>query len=129
LTDEAIDAAGFRTNCQANFQILQASADDYDEDALVRSGLWTNNSNQRKPSGQFYGYGVVGKLKKLPPELLASADYSELDDDDFVWAWKESGKCNPLLIPYFDSEGKIIAIRPHKGFPRGQQPRLYLAGY
>lgn len=128
LTDEAIDAAGFRTNCRANLELLHALAGQFSELELVRCGLWNSKEKSFRPSAQFYGYGVLGKKKKLAPELLETGDYSELDDDDFVWDWKESGKCNPILIPYFDVDGKLIAIRPHKGFPRGQQPRLYIAG-
>lgn len=128
LSDEAIDAAGYRTNCRANLELLHSLTKDFSEAELVRWGLWSSKEKHRKPNAQYYGFGVIGKKKKLPPELLDSGDYDGLDDDDFVWDWKESGKCNPILIPYFDVDGNLISLRPHKGFPRGQQPRLYLAG-
>jgi hypothetical protein len=128
LSDEAIDAAGFRTNCRANLELLHALANDYEEWELVACGLWNHKAKTRKPSAQYYGYGVLGKKKKLPTELLDSDDFTDYDDDDLVWDWKESGKCNPILIPYFDIDGNLISLRPHKGFPRGQQPRLFLAG-
>jgi len=128
LSDEVIDASGFGSNIQSNLGALTALCVEFAEWELVRCGLWVNTAKKYKPSAQFYGYGVVGKKKKLPLELLASGDYSEFGDDDFIWAWKESGVCNPILIPYFDLKGELIALRPHKGFPRNQPPRLYLAG-
>jgi hypothetical protein len=127
LSDEAIDGAGLRTNCHANLELLHNLAQEFHEWELVESGLWTPKEKHFKPSGQFYGYGVIGKKKKLSPEQLSSGDYSDLDEDDLVWAPKESGQCNPILIPYFNLHGELVALRPHKGFSRGQQPRLYLA--
>ena len=128
LSVEAIDASGLRTNCHANLELLLSLAENFEEWELVKSGLWTRKEKHSKPNAQYYGLGVLGKKKKLSPELLDSGDYSEYDDDDFVWEWKESGKCNPYLIPYFDWDSNLIGLRPHKGFPRGQTPRLYLAG-
>jgi hypothetical protein len=127
LTDEVIDAAGLRTNCHGNLELLHGLSKDFTEWQLVESGLWKESEQQCKPSGQFYGYGVVGKKKKLLPELLAAVDHADVEEDEFVWATKESGLCNPVLIPYFNLYGELVALRPHKGFPRGQQPRLYLA--
>src|SRR5262249_7657416 len=80
-----------------------------------------------KPSAQYYGFGVVGKKKRVPLDVLESDDHNHLEDD-FVWDWKETGKCNPGLIPYYDLNRQLIALRPHKGFSKGQKPRLYLAG-
>jgi len=128
LSKEMIEASGFRSNVGANLVILQSLALEYDERELVACGLWKTESGVCKPSGQFYGYGVVGKKKRMSLELLESGDYDDLKDDDLVWAWKETGKCNPLLIAYFDLTGELIALRPHKGFPKGLKPRLYLAG-
>ena len=94
----------------------------------MKCGLYKRAGNICRPSGQFYGFGVVGKKKRLPVELLESGDYDDLDDDDCVWAHKESGLCNPVLIPYFNLSGQLIGLRPHKGFPKSQKPQLYLAG-
>lgn len=128
LSDEAIDAAGYRTNGRANLELLHSLIKDFSEAELVRCGLWSNKEKHRKPNAQYYGFGVLGKKKKLSPELLDSGDYNGLDDDDLIWDWKESGNCNPILIPYYDVDGNLIGLRPHKGFPSGQPPRLYLAG-
>lgn len=127
LSAEVIDAAGLRTNCRGNLEMLRDLASTFNKWQLVESGLWKETEKDCKPSGQFYGYGVVGKKKKLSPEVLASVEHAELDDDDFDWQTKESGLCNPILIPYFDLRGELVALRPHKGFPPGQRPRLYLA--
>jgi hypothetical protein len=128
LSDEMIDGAGFLTNDHSNLTTLNALAIDYPEWELVKSGLYKRSGNICKPSGQFYGYGVVGKKKKLPAELLESREYDDVDDNEFVWAHKETGLCNPILVPYYNLSRELIGIRPHKGFPKGQKPHLYLAG-
>ena len=128
LHNDTIDGSGFLTNDRSNLAILEALAIEYPEWQLVNCGLYKHSSNVCKPSGQFYGYGVLGKKKRLPAALLESGDYDDLDDDDFAWAHKDDGLCNPILIPYFDLQGTLIGLRPHKGFPKGQKPRLYLAG-
>lgn len=128
LSDEMINGAGFLTNDRSNLAILNALALEFPEWELVKCGLYNRTEKICKPSGQFCGYGVVGKKKRLPAELLESREYDDLDDDDFVWAHKESGLCNPIIIPYFDLSGELIGLRAHKGFPKGQKPHLYLAG-
>ncbi len=128
LSDEIIDGAAFITNDRANLAILEALALEYPEWELVKCGLYKRSGKICKPSGQFYGFGIVGKKKRMPAEMLESGDYDDLDDDDFVWAHKDTGLCNPILIPYFNLAGEIIGLRPHKGFPKGQKPQLYLAG-
>lgn len=130
LSDEAIDVAGYRTNCRINLELLHSLNKDFSEAELVRCGLWSSKGKQQKPNAQYYGFGLVGKKKKLPPELLDSGDYNDLDDDDFVWDWKESGQCNPILIPYFDVDGNLIGLRPHmrRGFIAGEPYCHTLAG-
>jgi len=127
-SDESIDRAGYLTNDRCNLPALNVLGLEYPEWKLMKCGLFKRAGATCKPSGQFYGYGVVGKKKRLSAELLESGDYDDLDDDDFVWAHKEEGKCNPVLIPYYNLSGELIALRPHKGFPKGQNPHLYLAG-
>lgn len=131
FSDEIIDRAGFRSNHRANKQILEQLAEEYTLDELVRSGLWKrgdkrDRASRVRPTGQFYGWGVVGKKAKAP-ESEDGEDYEDIETDEFEWAQKESGRCNPVLIPYFDAEGNVLAVRPHKGFPKGQKPRLYVA--
>jgi len=128
LSDEMIDRSGFRTNDQSNLAILEAMALEHSEFELALEGLYTRNGQVCKPSGQFHGWGAVGKKKRLPAELLESGDFDDLEEDQIAWAHKSSGQCNPILIPYFDLSGQLIGLRPHKGFPKGQKPRLYLAG-
>ena len=128
LSEEMIAASGFRSNVRGNLAILQSLALEYEEWELVACGLWTAKEKERKPNAQYYGLGVLGKKKRLALDQLESGDYDDLEDDDIAWAWKESGQCNPLLIPYFDLSGELVGLRPHKGFPKGQKPRLYLAG-
>lgn len=127
FSDAMMDAANLLTNDRSNLPILEALALEYPEWELVKYGLYKRVGKICKPSGQLYGYGVVGKKKRLPAELLESGDFDDLDDDDFVWAHKEGGLCNPILIPYYVC-GELVGLRPHKGFPKGQHPQLYLAG-
>src|ERR1035437_1155150 len=128
LSEQMIAASGFRSNVRSNEPILFSLGKEYDEWELTQCGFWTLRPEGRAPRAPFYGLGGIGKKKRLPPELLESGDYDDLDDDDVAWAWKEIGQCNPVLIPYYDLDGELIALRPHKGFPKGQKPRLYLAG-
>ena len=43
---------------------------------------------------------------------------------DVVW-----GQTHPILIPCFDQDGEVIAIRPHKGGMPGERSRLFLATF
>ena len=128
FSDEIIDGACFLTNDRCNLPVLEALSLVYPEWERIKSGLYKRVGKVCKPSGQFYGYGIVGKKKRLAADLLETGNYDDLNDDDFVWEHKESGLCNPILIPYFDVSGKLKGLRPHKGFPKGQNPQIYLAG-
>ena len=128
LSDKMIDAGGFLTNDWDNLVVLNELALEYSEQELLQCGLYRRNGRTSRPSGQFFGYGIVGKKKRLPEEWLESGDYDDLADDDFVWEHREKGHCNPMLIPYYDLDGELAGLRPHKGFPKGQKPCLYLAG-
>ena len=128
LSDEMITGAGFLTNDRSNLPILESLVLEYPEWELAKYGVYKRVGKGYKSSGQFYGFGNMGKKKRLPAEVLETGDYDDLDNDDFVWAHKESGLCNPILIPYYDLSRKLIGLRPHKGFPKGQHPQLYLTG-
>jgi hypothetical protein len=110
LTPDTSRLLGFKTNCQQNHELLIALGDKYPIDVLVKCGLWTKKEDKSaaKPNAQFYGWGVVGKR-----------------DKEFEWGWKEDGKCNPILIPYFNASGELIHLRPHKGMVSGGSPRAY----
>jgi hypothetical protein len=48
-----------------------------------------------------------------------------VDQDGNLWGW-----CEPILIPYFDENLKLIGLRPHKGMGRSGTltgtPQLYI---
>ena len=37
------------------------------------------------------------------------------EEPDEEWGWKEDGKCNPIIIPYFDSDpaevGMVVPVK------------------
>lgn len=123
MSPERIALIGCRTNRRENLAILKQLAEEgYTLEELVECGLYKVYRKERitKPDPQFYGYGLV-KQKSNRAEKRGTKDPGE-------WAWRESGKCNPILIPYFDPETKkLVALRPHKGFPTGVPPKLYVA--
>jgi hypothetical protein len=127
---ETVGDANSKTPLVANCESLALSETDHDELKLERAlaDETINESGVRINCRTKYGYVVLGKKKTSPPELLDSGDCSDLDDHEFFWDRKESGRCNPNLIPYFDLDAILVSLRPLKGLPRGQTPRLYLAG-
>jgi hypothetical protein len=71
--------------------------------------LWCIKDGRARPEPQLCGWGNTGKKD---------------EKGDLIWGW-----VHPVLIPYLDSDGEVIAIRPHKGNVAGQPPRLYVARY
>ena len=105
LTPETCAALGFRANPPGNEEILRAMRDRYDWETLVDSGLWLEadrgRKQERRPNLQFAGKGQAGR----------KPDNEKRDPDD-KWQW---GRCQPVLIPYFDERGRLVKLRPHKG--------------
>ena len=115
LTSQQCALAGYRTNHRANLEILQRLAVKYDKDLLVEAGLWVvGMDGQPKPNSQFYGFGLVRRGKNARGE------------DQEEWGWKDDGRCNPVIIPYFDAQGRLFHLRPHKGGIKGKPPHLYV---
>lgn len=108
-----VDLCGFRSNTRSNKAILEKLSERHSVEALVESGLWVGD-DVPKPSAQFYGWGILGKKKR-------TQDDERPTKDDFEWGW-----CQPVLIPYFNQSGSVVALRPHKGFARGGKSRLYV---
>jgi len=119
LTQPTCEAMGLRSNEESNREILLRLGDEFNPKVLVAAGLWSKKEKEQpKPNAQFYGWGVVGKN----PSYSGEGDESK----KWLWDWKDSGRCNPILIPYFSPEGEIVQIRPHKGQGKGVAPRLYV---
>jgi hypothetical protein len=104
------ERAGYRTNCHANCDVLLRLAQTYEPAVLLESGLWVQGDDgESKPNSLFYGFGLIGRK-----------------GDQEEWGWKDDGKCNPILIPYFDAHGQLFHLRPHKGGIAGKPPHLYV---
>jgi len=128
LTPATQAAAGLRSNLRGNKEILLAMEELFPSAVRVESGLWTNGDkpgDPPKPNAQFYGYGIVGKKKKLPGEERGAwsgeRGAGRDERDKFEWGWT-----HPILIPYFDEQGEVIHLRPHKGMMREKSPRMFV---
>jgi hypothetical protein len=61
------------------------------------------------PNKLLFGFGIFGKTRGRDGKKRIE------------WGWP-----HPVLIPYFDERGDVVAIRPHKGGNEGSAPRLYV---
>lgn len=109
LTTFTCEAMAFRANPRTNEMFLKVMPDLFPWDELEASGLWLPADAKRKlarrPNTQFCGKGQVGRK----PE-----EERRHKDDKWQWGW-----CEPVLIPYFDSNGELVKLRPHKGGASG----------
>lgn len=110
LTEQTCAALGFRSSQASNKALLEKLSDKFEIKQLIAEGWW---KDEEKVNSQFYGYGIVGKNSKL--------GHSYDRKNEFEW-----GFCEPVLIPYFDEQGELIHLRPHKGMLAGVNPRLYV---
>jgi hypothetical protein len=108
LPAEAHVAFGFKSSAKANREILESLFPKYAEEELTEAGLWRTKDGKCKPEPQLYGFGNTGKKEK----------------GELVWGW-----VHPILIPYFDKDGEVVAIRPHKGNVAGKPARLFVARF
>jgi len=121
LTDLTIDALGFRSNPNANKNLLEEMKSEFPMAVLVESGLWktdaTNLKDPPKPNPQFYGMSIVEK-RGSDGKKVRGPDGEVIRE--CVWN-------NPILIPYFSETGELIHLRPHKGMMAGKTPHFYVA--
>lgn len=118
LTPDTCFELGYRSNPKSNKQILEEMAQHFPVPVLVESGLWVEGEKataKPKPNPQFHGMSLVEKRE----------NGKKVKDDDGkpklepVWN-------HPILIPYFDEEGELIHLRPHKGMMKDKPPQLYV---
>jgi hypothetical protein len=109
--------AGLVSNPRANEAILQGLAtgaygERFDPAALVEAGLWTREggATEPHPSARYYGFHTWEEKDATTGEKVA-----------------RKGWTYPILIPYWDREGRLIALRPHRGMLKGMVIRLYEA--
>ena len=111
LTAETCARAGFRSNDPGNKDIILELATRWPVEVMVQSGLFEESSAGPVPNRHFFGYGLVTRKGR---------------DGQPLYKWKSSGKCNPVLIPYFNEHGALVRLRPHKGGAKGQPALLYV---
>ncbi len=126
LSSATAAALGYRSNPEANREILERMLTLFEWPELVASGLWRPEDlkakKERRPNSQFCGAGRIRKLK--PDEKPGDREWR--DKDGWLWGW-----CCPILIPYFDALGRLISLRPHKGMGLAGTvvgtPHIYMA--
>jgi hypothetical protein len=103
---------GYRSNPQSNKELLLEMEDVFPPEVLVDSGLWKVDdkkpNNPAKPNPQYYGMSIREKRD-------AKGRKARDADDEVV---KECVWDQPILIPYFNAEGDLVHLRPHKGMNR-----------
>jgi hypothetical protein len=103
------EAFGFKSSSKGNEKIIKGLLGKYSQEDLASAGLWKMEGKTGRPQPQLCGYGNTGEKDK---------------HKDLIW-----GYVNPILIPYFDKDGEVIALRPHKGNIPGEKARLFVAGF
>lgn len=121
LIDLVIDMAGFRSNPQSNKELLLEMQQHFPMGVLVESGLYKSDDHKiteaPKPNPQYYGMSIV--------ERRDSNGKKVRDEDGEVirdCVWNE-----PILIPYFNEDGELVHLRPHKGMMKDKPPQFYVA--
>ncbi len=120
LHDLTVAAMGYRSNLKSNFEILKRMEEVFPVLVLVDSGLWTQADKPGeppKPNPQYYGMSLVEKRDAKGKKVR---DKNEDPIVECIW-----GDPGAILIPYFDTAGELVHLRPHKGMMRGRVPRLY----
>lgn len=143
LTDDTIDALGYRSNQKTNRQLLLEMEQHFAPQVLLDCGLWKHASGKDggedfskppAPNAQYYGMGLVPKRgkdgKKVRDEdgnAIIEPVWGEADCPLCRKEWGCPDHPGPVLIPYFDANGDLIHLRPHKGMMKDRQPRFYIA--
>lgn len=109
LTTFTCHAMGLRSNPESNMALLEQLPGLFGMKEALDSGLWMEADRKekkpRRPNRQFAGLGQ-GRKKE--------AHERRGKDDKFHWEMN----C-PVLIPYFNADGELMKLRPHKGGASG----------
>lgn len=93
---ETLKWSGLRSNRSTFRSIVEALEERWSISHLVAEGIYKEEGRQRPgPAGQLCGYGITNEK-------------DENGDPIF-------GLTEPPIIPYFDEQGMVIYLRPHKG--------------
>ena len=102
-------AFGFKSSLKSNLALLESLRERHAEVDLVAAGLYQRRDGRCRPASQMYGMGNTGKKDA---------------HGDVIWDW-----VHPILIPYFNEDGEVVALRPHKGGVEGMPSRLFIARF
>ena len=124
LVPKLCEAIGLKSTRAGAREVLVKLADEFPMEVLLQARLWVGGGPRRakevKPNPQFCGWGIQGKSKKAKTFDVVDEERKP-SENDFDWGWT-----NPVLIPYFNAEGQLVHLRPHKGMSAGLSPRLYV---
>lgn len=92
-----IERGGFRSSNKENRSRLAPILANWPESLLLKEGIASKDSKtgEIKIAAQLCGLGLEKRADGKNPDK---------------WGWTE-----PVLIPYFDLDGHVTSIRPHKG--------------
>ena len=110
LPPSACEAYGLRSSGAHCRDLIEQMRLELGDAALQKAGLLAvdKESGALHPEPQFCGMGMTGKKR---PD----------GDPEMKWGM------NPVLIPYFDADDRLFALRPHKGGLPGR-PSRFLRG-
>ena len=123
LHRQTVEALGYRSNVKANKDLLLEMEKHFPMLVLMDSGLWQQSdrpTDPPKPSAQYYGMALREKRDEKTGKKVRDKNGEPVVD--FIW-----DELGPILIPYFDADGELVHLRPHKGMMRGRMPRFYVA--
>jgi len=96
FSDSVIDLCGFKSCRQENRELIKELQDQFGEDALLEAGLLEAKDDGIRPCFQLLG------------------------------TFKDDKVINNICIPYFNSDGDIFYIRPHKYGLKNKGINLYV---
>ncbi len=97
FSPETIRTHGIRSNNISNKSHVESLEEHYSHSLLLAEGIYKEDGRGGpRPVGQFFGYGITGEKDPETGKPIF-------------------GVTEPPLIPYFDSNGIPIYLRPHKG--------------
>jgi len=119
LTAATMEMVGLRSNPRSNLALLESMAEVFPVGVLIGSGLWSElvkPGGKTKPNPQFYGMSLVEQRDASGKKIR----------DPEGRAVREPKWDEPILIPYFDTQGELVHLRPHKGMMAEKSPRFYM---
>lgn len=106
-----VTALGFRSSREENKEALLSLEPNFPMWALLDAGLYTQGDKvgeAPKPSVKFCGWGLAGFEK----------DEAGKKKPFYGWTY-------PVLIPYFDEDGEVVHLRPHKDMQKDKPSLFY----